>query len=124
MKTKRLFVRMTSEEHQALKKSAAGFNSMSQFVKEAIKEFSGQSPKKRLELRNRVIDHYTFIDSKLAHIGGNLNQAMHRCNELAKAGLPTPTIIVKEVYPNVKECHSLLIEVRNLLYEISDELTK
>lgn len=115
---------MTSEELDTLKKQAAGFNSVSHFVKEAIKEFSGQSPKQRIEARMKVAEYFSVIDGQLAHIGGNLNQAMHRCNEASKAGLPISSIIVSKVSPSVQDCYALLMEVRKSLYTLSSDISK
>lgn len=115
---------MTPEDLESLKKMAAGFNSVSHYLREAIKEFSGQSPKDRIETRRKIAEYYISIDAKIAHIGGNLNQAMQRCNESAKAGLPTATILINHVLPKVQDTYSMLIEMRRSLNDLSSSKRK
>lgn len=123
-KDRQINIRLSSDELEFLKSHSAGFSSMSHFVKEAIKEFSGQSPKQRLEARKKVADYFSSIDNQLAHIGGNLNQAMHRCNEAAKAGLPVSSIILSKVYPEVKECYAFLLDMRKSLHTLTCNVVK
>lgn len=123
-KTKYFKLRLTPEELTSLKKQADGFSSVTHFVKEAIKEFSGQSPKQRIEMRSKVAQYFSSIDVHLAHMGGNLNQAMHRCNEASKAGIPVGTILMNDVVPKVQDCHAMLIEIRKVLYSLSTDAVK
>lgn len=118
-KTKKIEVRLTPQEYETLKRSSESFGSMSHYVKTAIREFSGASPKERLELQRGIVSLYTKIDSNLSHIGGNLNQAMRQCNETAKAGLPVAALLQHNVLPSVRVCYEALRETRGLLYDVT-----
>ncbi len=116
-KTKRLFIRVTEDIHTEIKNRAKKFDSISHFVFTAIQSFTDTTIKERMEAKKQLAEFYCKYDKHLAHIGGNLNQAMKRVNEASIAGLPTQALILNNLMPSINECHSLLIEMRKELYE-------
>ena len=94
---------------------------MSEFVAQAIKEFSNTSMKENLENRNRLAEIYRRFDEKLAHVGGNLNQAMRRINETAKAGRSFDAIFQYDFMPRVEELYILYMDLRKELQELTEK---
>lgn len=123
-KTSRLYIRLTAEEHAAIRKRALKFQSMSHFVSAAIMEFSDTSARERQESNAHLTELYTAIDSKLGHVGGNLNQAMKRINETAMAGHPINALLRDPLLPTVKQCYELCLEIRKQLFNITKTAVK
>ena len=92
---------------------------MSNFIVQALNEFSDSTAKEKIEVSKRLAELYVSIDAKLAHIGGNLNQAMRRINEINQAGLDYSSLLKDKLLPEVQSCTSLCIEVRKLLSDIT-----
>lgn len=111
-KTKRLFIRVSEEQYQLIKKRSIPFKSITSFVIAALNEFSDSSAKDRIEQRIRLTEIYLKLDEKMAHVGGNLNQAMHRINESAKIGRPYDVLIYTEILPRINELYDLCNELR------------
>ena len=90
-RNKYIKVRMTPEEVRAFKEKSAEYKTVSHYVRKALEEYSNVSIRRQLELMQELGSFYRRYQSELSHIGGNLNQAMKRANELAVAGLLPPT---------------------------------
>lgn len=118
-KTKQLHFRLTEDDFNSLRERSAPFSSMSEFVAQAIKEFSNTSMKENLQSRRRLAEIYKRFDEKLAHLGGNLNQAMRRINESAKAGYPFDAIFSSDFMPRVEELYILYMDLRKELQELT-----
>lgn len=111
---------MASSQKEALRKAALPFGSITNYIECALREFSCVDAKKRLCLMRELIERYTAIDAKLAHTGANLNQAMHRINELAKAGMPYAHLLESNLAKEVMECRALLETTRTELRLITE----
>lgn len=123
-KTKQLHFRLTEEDFNSLRERSAPFSSMSEFVAQAIKEFSDTSMKENLESRKLLAEIYRQFDEKLAHVGGNLNQAMRRINETAKAGYSFDAIFQYEFMPKVEDLYILYMNLRKELQELTEKRLK
>ena len=95
-RNKYIKVRMTPEEVRAFKEKSAEYKTVSHYVRKALEEYSNVSIRRQLELMQELGSFYRRYQSELSHIGGNLNQAMKRANELAVAGL-LPSSYIREV---------------------------
>lgn len=91
---------------------------MSHFVECAIREFSDSTVVKRQEKQNQLLELYANIDAHLAHIGGNLNQAMRRINEAAKAGIPLHNMLLDDLERKVMECYEVCNQLRKEMRDI------
>lgn len=118
-KTKRLYLRISEEDFNAIRKKSAPFSSMSAFVLQAINDYNDTSVRENLLFRTRLVEFYRQLDEKLGHLGGNLNQAMRRINECAKAGYPFDAIFVNEYLPRVEDLYILYTELRKELQELT-----
>lgn len=123
-KTRQINLRLSNEDLIQIKKRSSQFDTMTHFINEAIKEFSDTTVTEKLETRKKLAELYKALDEKLAHVGGNLNQAMRRINESAKANLPYGSIMLKELMPKVQDCYQLCLQLRHELEEITRHWAK
>lgn len=123
-KTKEIHFRVTAEEYKYISEKADTFSSITSYVMSAIKECSNTSIRENLESRKQLAEIYKKFDEKLAHVGGNLNQAMRRINEAANAGYPYNRLLSDEFMPRVQECYALSMEMRKELLELTKNCLK
>lgn len=116
-KTKRIYLRVSEDLLTDIKNRASKFESLTQFIFAAIQSFNDTTIQERIEVKKQLGEYYSKYDKHLAHVGGNLNQAMKRVNEASIAGTQTQALILNNLIPSINECHSLLIEMRKELYE-------
>lgn len=127
MKTKRtrqVHFRISNEDFEKIKKRAAKYGGITQFYAAAAEILIDTSIQERIELRKLISEQYLKIDQKLAHSGGNLNQAMRQVNEAAKVGHPTQAMILNSLMPQIEQHHKEIIEIRRQLYELTRECLK
>ena len=118
-KTRRLYIRLTEDQFNEIRRRSEPFQTMSAFINAAITEFSDTSAREKLESRKRLADLFSRFDEKLAHLGGNLNQAMRRINENVKVDTSFHSLLMNDYMLRMGECHSLLIMLRKELYDIT-----
>ena len=107
-RNKYIKVRMTPEEVRAFKEKSAEYKTVSHYVRKALEEYSNVSIRRQLELMQELGSFYRRYQSELSHIGGNLNQAMKRANELAVAGLLPPSYIREVLLPVIRDTQNIV----------------
>lgn len=122
-KTKILKLRLTPSRMEEVRRRSKPFGTLSNFINQAINEFSDTTAKDRLDNSKKIAQLYAEIDAKLAHVGGNLNQAMRRINERAVAGLDYTALLSKQLIPEIESCKQLCVEVRKSLRDITIKAT-
>lgn len=121
MKTKVIIFRVSESEHDEIAKQAKPFLSITNYIKTSLREFSNKTHKEKIEASKELINLYKEVNLHLAHIGGNLNQTVHRINELTKKkGINVSPIITNEIYPQLEKIHSLCLNLQNELLKITD----
>ncbi len=123
-KTKRLHIRLTEEEYTEIKKRAERFQSVTQYVLSAISDFSDSTVHDRMIAIKLLSEYYVNTEKHLAHIGGNLNQAMRRVNEAAKVAHPTQAMILTDLMPEIRQCHTVCTDLRKELMNFTKETIK
>lgn len=123
-RSKNLLIRLTPEEYNLIKTNAAGCNSVSQYIRNAIKSYSDIDEKNKLNAINNLADSYKRLHTLLYHTSANLNQAMKRANELNIAGLLTAEYIKSNIANNVTESTEAIIEIKTTLNRIMQLLLK
>ena len=116
-RTKYFQLRLTEEEYADLKAKSASYVSVSQYIRDALSEYSNINVKQKLRLLNELGCYYRKFQSDLSHIGGNLNQSVKRANELSVAGLLTQSYLSQVLLPTI-------INTQRTLYTFHDELLK
>ena len=120
MKTKVIIFRVSKSEHDEIARQAKPFLSITNYIKTSLREFSNKTHKEKIEASKELISLYKEVNLHLAHIGGNLNQTVHRINELTKNGIDVSSIITNEVYPQLEQIHSLCLNLQDELLRITD----
>lgn len=114
-RNKYIKVRMTPEEVRAFKEKSADYKTVSHYVRKALEEYSNVSVRKQLELMQELGSFYRRYQSELSHIGGNLNQAVKRANELAVAGLLPPSYIREVLFPVIRDTQEIVNGIKRQL---------
>ena len=115
----RIEFRLSEEELMTIKNNAKDFKSVSLYIKRAIEEFSNKNIQDRIKLGEELSRYYIETNKHLSHIGGNLNQALRHCNELAKSGIDIKEYFGIDVIKQIEECY----KISNLLNSKLDILT-
>ena len=97
---------------------------MSCMIRDAVKQFNDLATKGKLEALNGMVDLYRKYQQELSWMGGNLNQAMKRANELAIAGELTQTYYDNVLFPQVREIQELLYDIKEEQHQIAKTLTR
>lgn len=116
-KTKTFKFRVTQTQFENIKRRSKPFGTMTNFINQAVKEFSDITIKEKLDMEKHIAEQYVDIDAKLAHAGANLNQVVRRINELAQAGLPYEQILMDNAMPRIKEVYDIVNQFRNEIRE-------
>lgn len=116
-KTKVIKIHVTPTAYNEIKRRSKPFGTVTNFINQAIKEFSDKTVRDRQETARLLAERYTEIDAKLAHAGANLNQVVRRINELAQAGLPYEQILLDNAMPRIEEVYDIVNQFRNEIRE-------
>lgn len=123
-RNKYIKVRMTPEEVRAFKEKSADYKTVSHYVRKALEEYSNVSGRRQLELMQELGLFYRRYQSELSHIGGNLNQAMKRANELAVAGLLPPSYIREILLPVIQDTQETVNGIKRQLDILTSRINK
>lgn len=123
-RNKYIKVRMTPEEVRAFKEKSAEYKTVSHYVRKALEEYSNVSIRRQLELMQELGSFYRRYQSELSHIGGNLNQAVKRVNELAVAGLLPQSYIQEVLFPVISDTQDAINGIKRQLDAITLRTSK
>lgn len=123
-RNKYIKVRMTPEEVREFKEKSAEYKTVSHYVRKALEEYSNVSVRRELELMQELGSFYRRYQSELSHIGGNINQAMKRANELAVAGLLPPSYIREVLLPLIRDTQETVNGIKRQLDILTSRINK
>lgn len=123
-RNKYIKVRMTPEEVRAFKEKSADYKTVSHYVRKALEEYSNVSVRRQLELMQELGLFYRRYQSELSHIGGNLNQAVKRANELAVSGLLPPSYIREVLLPVIQDTQETVNGIKRQLDILTSRINK
>lgn len=123
-RNKYIKVRMTPEEVREFKEKSAEYKTVSHYVRKALEEYSNVSVRRQLELMQELGSFYRRCQSELSHIGGNINQAMKRANELAVAGLLPPSYIREVLLPLIRDTQETVNGIKRQLDILTSRINK
>ena len=112
---------MTPEEVQQFKEKSATYSSVSHYI---LAEYSNIGTKRQLELMNDLGLFYRKYQNELSWAGGNLNQSVKRANELAVAGLLTPSYIQEVLLPVILETQETLNRIKKDLDSLTQKAVR
>lgn len=105
-------LRVNKDELQLFKDKARRYQNMSSMIRDAVSQFNDIKTKGEIEVLTEIKNYYTRFDQRLGWLGGNINQAQHRANELAIAGLLSSAYIQQVLFPKIKEALQLIREMK------------
>lgn len=114
-RTKVFQLRLTSDELLNLKEKAVSYQSVSNYIRKAVEEFTHVDVKQQIEMMQDLCAFYRKFQNELSWAGSNLNQSVRRVNELAVAGLLSPGYVNEVLLPSIQD-------VQNILKRIKDDL--
>ena len=127
-RNKYIKVRMTPEEVREFKEKSAEYKTVSHYVRKALEEYSNVSIRRQLELMQELMQElgsfYRRYQSELSHIGGNLNQAVKRANELAVSGLLPPSYIREVLLPVIQDTQETVNGIKRQLDILTSRINK
>jgi len=115
---------MTPEEVREFKEKSAEYKTVSHYVRKALEEYSNVSIRRQLELMQELGSFYRRYQSELSHIGGNLNQAVKRANELAVSGLLPPSYIREVLLPVIQDTQETVNGIKRQLDILTSRINK
>lgn len=108
-------LRVSKSELMNIRNNSIPFRSMSKYIRTALKEFSNEDYMKRKVAIRELAQLYRTNSSIISHIGGNLNQAVHRINELAKMDQLHYDDLNDRIAPLIYDCKSTIDDLQNKL---------
>lgn len=105
-------LRVNEVELQLFKDKAGRYQNMSSMIRDAVSQFNDIKTKGKIEVLTEIKNYYARFDQRLGWLGGNINQAQHRANELAIAGLLSSAYIQQVLSPKIKEALQLIREMK------------
>ena len=123
-RTKYFQLRLTPEEYETLRSQAEKYNSVSEYIRTALQEFSDIDTQQRIEMMTVHGKFYQDYNNRLSWTGSNLNQAVKRANELSIAGQLTGAYIRTVLLPVIQETNTLISEIKRQLLTITKMATK
>lgn len=105
-------LRVNDEELQLFKDKSARYQTMSGMIRDAVSQFDDTLTRGKTESLVEIKNYYTRFDQRLSWLGGNINQAQKRANELAIAGDLSPEYIHNVLFPKINEAISFLREMK------------
>lgn len=109
-------VRLTPEEDKMFREKARRYRTIAAMIRDAVKQYDDVLIKGKIEVMTETLALYKKYQQDLGWFGSNLNQAMHRANELAISGELDSSYMQKVLMPRISE--SL-----NFLRKLKDEQT-
>lgn len=122
-KTRHVTLRLTPEEYGAITEKLPPHISVSQYIRSALKEYTGTGAKRKLDMMKELLEFYRKYLAELSHAGGNLNQAMKRCNELALAGILSLRSM-ETLIAEIRETYNAVTGLRGKLEAITSKTMK
>lgn len=123
-RNKYIKVRMSQVEVRAFKEKASEYKTVSHYVRKALEEYSNVSVRRQLELMQELGSFYRRYQGELSHIGGNLNQAVKRANELAVSGLLPPSYIREVLLPVIQNTQETVNGIKRQLDILTSRINK
>lgn len=112
-------LRLNEEEYKLFQKKSESYGgNISAMVREAVAKFDNEEARGKIKTLTKLLVFYTKFQQQLSWLGGNINQAQHRANELAIAGELSSEYLRAVIMPNTKAAMKLIRSVKNELTSI------
>ena len=111
-RTKVFQLRLTSDELLNLKEIAVPYQSVSNYIRQAVQEFTHVDVRQQIEMMQDLRAFYRKFQNELSWAGSNLNQSVKRANELAVAGLLAPSYVYEVLLPSIQDMQETLNKLK------------
>ena len=111
-RTKVFQLRLTSDELLNLKEKAVPYQSVSNYIRKAVEEFTHVDVRQQIEMMQDLRAFYRKFQNELSWAGSNLNQSVKRANELAVAGLLAPSYVYEVLLPSIQDMQDTLNKLK------------
>lgn len=108
----RFEIRLSEEEYKLFKQKAERYQTMSSMIRDAVRDFDDVNTQGKIDSLTEIKNYYTRFDQRLGWLGGNINQAQKRANELAITGELSPEYIYRVLFPKINEAISVIREMK------------
>ena len=112
-RTKVFQLRLTSDELLNLKEKAVPYQSVSNYIRQAVQEFTHVDVRQQIEMMQDLRAFYRKFQNELSWAGSNLNQSVKRANELAVAGLLAPSYVYEVLLPSIQDMQDTLNKMKS-----------
>ena len=123
-RTKVFQLRLTSDELLNLKEKAVPYQSVSNYIRQAVQEFTHVDVRQQIEMMQDLRAFYRKFQNELSWAGGNLNQSVKRANELSVAGLLSQAYLQEVLLPVIMDTRKTLNEIKRELYAVTKKATR
>ena len=123
-KYKRIEIYLSPKDAALFEKKAVLYKNWGPFIRDAMKQFNDIGTHRKIEALNEMTGLYKKHQQELSWIGGNLNQVVKRVNELAIIGELTQSYFDDVLFPQVREIHSLICEIKDEQYQIVKKIMR
>ena len=123
-KYKRIEIYLNEKDAALFEKKVVHYKNWGPFIRDAVKQFNDKGTVRKLDALNEMVSLYKKHQDELSWLGGNLNQAVKRANELAKIGKLDQFYYSNLLYPRIKEIHELICEIKDEQQEIVKKLIR
>lgn len=111
-RTRRCYIRINEDDYNMFKEKSQAYGSMSAMVRAAVASLDDRTTIGAIDVANNMAYLFKKFQSDLSKVGGNLNQASKRANELAIGEQLTPDFFDKIFLPHVHETREFLLQVK------------
>ena len=110
---KRIEIYLSPKDAALFEKKAVHYKNWGPFIRDAVKQFNDIGILRRIDALNEMTALYKKYQQELSWIGGNLNQAIKRANELAIIGELTQSYFEDILSPQVREILELICDIKD-----------
>jgi hypothetical protein len=89
-----------------------------------VKQFDDIATHRKLDALNEMVSLYKKHQDELSWLGGNLNQAMKRANEMAQNKELSQSYYDEVLLPQIREIHVFLHDIKEEQHQIAKKLTR
>ncbi len=111
--SKMIEIYLSPKDAALFEKKAVHYKNWGPFIRDAVKQFNDIGILRRIDALNEMTALYKKYQQELSWIGGNLNQAIKRANELAIIGELTQSYFEDILSPQVREIQELICDIKD-----------
>ena len=121
---KRIEIYLSPKDAALFEKKAVLYKNWGSFFRDAVMQFNDIGTLRRIDALNEMTALYKKFQQELSRIGGNLNQAVKRANELSVIGRLDQFYYENLLYPRIMEIQELICEIKDEQQQIVKKIIR